>query len=480
MKTKFDRGFILVAMSSLIGCGGGGASGSSGTSPTCTACTVGGAVSGLNAGQSAVILNNGGDPHTLSSNGSFTFDKPAVYGGAYDVTVQSHTPGITCSVNDGSGTVGTSSVTNIAVSCAAGTATILHSFAGAPSDGVTPQTDLVMDSAGNFYGTTRFGGADSLGSVFRISSSGTETLIYSFANATTDGSSPVASLIMDSTGNLYGITNNGGAAGQGTVFKVSPTGAETVLHSFAGGSADGALPHGPLIIDSAGNLYGTTYEGGTDNDGTVFRISAAGTETVLHSFAGGATDGAWPDAGLLMDSAGNLYGTTYVGGVNNEGTVFKISGTGTETVLYSFMGGTTDGAEPRAALIMDSAGNLYGTTWGGGAANGGTVFKISSAGKETLLHSFAGGSDGAGVDGSLVMDGTGNLYGTTFEGGVDNDGTVFEISAAGTETVVHTFMGGTTDGSGPGSDLTMDTAGNIYGTTVQGGVNDDGTAFEIN
>jgi uncharacterized repeat protein (TIGR03803 family) len=246
-------------------------------------------------------------------------------------------------------------------------------------------------------------------------------------------------LIHDSAGNLYGTTYYGGANGAGTVFKVASTGTESVLYSFTGGS-DGKWPQGRLVRDSLGNLYGTTYGGGLMNCdgglhgcGVVFKLDTTGMETVLYSFTG-ATDGASPTAGLIRDGAGNLYGTTYAGGEANCplkgsagcGVVFKVSKTGTMSVLHTFI--NSDGSNPAADLIRDSAGNLYGTTKFGGGSGFGTVFKLDSAGNETTLYSFMGTPDGVAPLAGLVKDTAGNLYGTASSGGVnDAPGIVFKI-----------------------------------------------------
>jgi uncharacterized repeat protein (TIGR03803 family) len=341
-----------------------------------------------------------------------------------------------------------------------------------------PQGGLIMDSAGNLYGTTYAGGIGR-GTVFKISAAGTETVLYSFgSNGANDGINPTAGLIMDSAGNLYGTTSLGGAFDQsgGTVFKIAADGTESILHSF-GGPGDGGSPRAGLIMDSAGNLYGT-------NSGTVFKISPDGTESNLHFF-GGTNDGMSVYGGVIMDSAGNLYGTTTAGGVGiyTFGTVFKISAAGTESVLYTFDTTGNDGAEPFAGLIMDSAGNLYGTTKYGG--NGtlllqGTVFKITAAGAESILHAFPSGpTDGGYPVSPLIMDSNGNLFGTTPSGGQNKLGTVFKISSAGAESVLYSFAGATTDGNEPSSGLIVDSAGNLYGTTGIGGAYDAGTVFRI-
>ena len=473
---------ICMAALSLSGCGGGssGATVTSRSSPPCTACSVGGTVSGLGANESVVLLNNGGNQLRVTSNGTFTFSTREAASGAYDVTVQSHTPGIACSVSNGSGVIDTSNEANVAVLCTTGTETVIHSFAGDSTDGQYP-AGLVIDGAGDLYGVTAGGGAYGSGTVFKVSATGQVSILYSFRGGTTDGTNPLAGLVMDSAGNLYGVTSPGGANGNGTVFKISPSGTEAILYSFA----NGVYPNGGLVMDSAGNLYGTTERGGANDDGAVFKINPNGTGAILYSFANVATNGAFPAPGLIMDSVGNLYGTTTGGGANSgDGTVFKVSPTGTETVLHFFAGGTADGTNPMSGLVTDSAGNLYGTTFGGGAYGLGTVFKISPAGAETVLHSFAGGTiDGSNfghlAGGPLLVDGVGNIYGTTGGGGAYGSGTVFKISPTGAETVLYSFGGSSNDGQAPQS-LISDSAGNLYGTTAGGGAYGLGTVFEIN
>jgi uncharacterized repeat protein (TIGR03803 family) len=358
-----------------------------------------------------------------------------------------------------------------------GNETVLHSFAGQP-DGAIPLAGLILDAAGNLYGTTTQGGTSNLGTVFKLDSAGKETVLYSFTGEP-DGAGPVADLVQDAAGNLLGTTSQGGISGAGTVFKLDSTGKESVLYSFTGG-ADGAQPMSGLILDEKGNMYGTTLAGGvvgscspTKRDrstspvacGVVFELDTTGTESVLHSFTG-EPDGAGPAGDLVRDSSGNLYGTTSAGGTicyiiapplpgqgpSTEfycGTVFKLDPTGNETLLHSFSG-TPDGAIPDGGLILDAAGNLYGTTTKGGAGDCtissgivgsesvgcGSVFGVAATGGATVLHSFTGTGLDWAPKASLAPDPSGNLFGTTTQGGVAGGecgdfgcGVVFKLSA---------------------------------------------------
>lgn len=308
-------------------------------------------------------------------------------------------------------------------------------------------------------------------------------VLYAFEGGS-DGYRPRAGLIMDTAGDLYGTTSQGGSTecggfGCGTVFKLSADGTETVLHAFTGG--DGVVPDAGVIVGKRGNLFGTTSAGGANNDGTVFEVATDGTETVLHSFKG-KTDGAIPEGGLIKDDSGNLYGTTLEGGANSLGVVFRLAPNGTLKVLHAFAGGS-DGAAPFAGLVADNSGNLYGTTYEGGDGGYGTVFQLTSDGTETVVHAFTGGSDGAYPhSGSLIIDKTGNLYGTTLNGGGSSAcaygcGTVFEVAPNGIETVLYTFTGA--NGAFPESSLLLDKKGNLYGTTSYGGVHGRGIVFKL-
>jgi len=354
----------------------------------------------------------------------------------------------------------------------------LYSFAGG-NDGSLPTAGLVLDKAGSLYGTTELGGghgAYGSGTVFKIAPDGSETLLYAFA-AGGDGAEPYAGLYRDKKGNLYGTTIVGGGmgcyehAGCGTVFKITPGGKEKILYAFAGGTADGSSPESNLISDDAGNLYGTTYQGGTDNAGTIFKLAPDGTETVLHSFAS-RDDGGLPVGGLIKDSAGNFYGTATEYGPSSAGTVYKLAADGTLTVIYSFSD-TVACLEPFGSLKSDSGGNLYGTTF----FTAGCLFKLAPDGTETTLYEFDGTGDGGFPEAGVIGNKTGTrIYGTN-SGGPYDSGSVFRFEN-NTETVLHSFTGGS-DGAAPTDPLVMGADGKLYGTTSGGGAHGDGTIFEV-
>jgi uncharacterized repeat protein (TIGR03803 family) len=388
---------------------------------------------------------------------------------------------------------------------AASTYQSIHHFTGA--DGAAPVGDLILDASGNLYGVATFGGSGTCfdsgcGAVFKLSKTSAggwaRTILYSFTGGN-DGFFPDAGLVLDGSGNLYGTAAFGGAYHYGVVFKLSPTAAgnwkRTVLHAFHYGE-DGATPKGKLVFDAAGNLYGTTQAGGgTPNSGIVFELSPTTAdswrETVLYRFTG-RSDGRNPIAGLVFDAAGNLYGTTQFGGDTSDGVVFELSpnfsGGWTETVLHAF--NRNDGEFPEASVIFGASGNLYGTTTIGGdltACGGfgcGVVYELSpnSSGgwTETVLHAFErgpkanGGYGGAESTTDLAVDAAGNLYGTTAFGGRAGvyAGVVFKLSpnSDGTwsEAVLHAFYDNA-DGGYPNSGLTLDAAGTLFGMTNAGG-----------
>lgn len=374
------------------------------------------------------------------------------------------------------------------------TFTVLHTFNG--KNGAEPVGTVVLDGAGNIYGTTGTGGigpcADGCGAAFMLTKTGKQVGVFSFNG--TDGLNPYAGLLHETNGNFYGTTVYGGDTncnppyGCGTVFRLSKTGRETILHKFTG-TPDGWFPEALLVGDSSGNLYGTTYLGGTSGLGAIFKIDTSGKETILYSFAGppeGGGDGAFSYEGVIRDASGNLYGVTSRGGTFGAGVVYELDAAGNETLLYSFTGGT-DGSDPDSVLLLDSQGNLYGTTASGGNSEcGGTgcgvVFELSrqSGGgwSETVLYTFcsvANCTDGEepGV-GPLIMDSSRALYGTTTRGGTyhncngDSCGVVFKLDATRKEAVLHSFTGGA-DGANPVVGLAMDNSGNLYGATQAGG-----------
>lgn len=297
----------------------------------------------------------------------------------------------------------------------------------------------------------------------------TETVLLNFANFP-QGANPCGTLARGASGKLYGTTYQGGEFNLGVVFEWSTSGYK-VLHSFKG-EADGANPYAGVAIDLAGNLYGTTYDGGPANRGVVYKIATDGTETVLYAFSGNA-DGSYPYAGVTLDSAGNLYGTTYQGGGANLGVVYKISPAGQETVIHSFTG-QPDGASPYGGVILDPEGNLYGATPGAGAWTYGAIYKITPAGQETVLYSFAGGPSGGEPYSSLVRDSAGNFYGTA---NVPAAGLIYEITRSGTFKRLHEFPNTTNSAQ---TALAVDAAGNLYGTTQSGGPAGLGIVYNLN
>jgi len=376
--------------------------------------------------------------------------------------------------------------------------TNLYSFTKSPVNQSGSHAALVQGSDSNFYGTTTgypwnlLG--SSVGTVFRISPKGSYTNLHFFTTAYPyDGAYPFASLIQGSNGYFYGTTQLGGTYVSGIVFRISSNGSYTNLYSFGSYLNDGAQPLSGLVQGSDGYFYGTTWQGGTYNSGTVFRISSNGSYTNLYSFGGYATDGAEPLSGLVQGSDGNFYGTTSEGGTHNTGTVFRISSDGSYTNLYSFGNSLADGNKPNK-LLQGSDGNFYGTTWQGGtnACACGTLFRISPSGIETNLYTFGNlPNEGKNPNAGLVQGSDGNFYGTTWYGGNTNlddtymyygygtgYGTIFRISPSGIETTLYIFGDSPTDGAQP-NQLVQGIDGNFYGTTWTLGTNDSGTVFRF-
>ena len=363
------------------------------------------------------------------------------------------------------------------------TLSVFYTFT--PDIGAGPEGNLVADGQGNLYGTSTYGGRAQVGTIYKIDTHGTPTLLYAFTGKA-DGGVPEGGLVRDAAGNLYGTTFQGGILGGscpsllgcGVVFKLSPSGKLTPLHAFTGG-ADGSAPgFFSLTADGAGNLYGTTLGGGNlagscalnAGCGVVFKISLAGKFGVLYTF-NGTGDGSEPRGTLFRDRAGNLYGTTLYGGVKGAtcpnvvgcGVVYKVTMSGKETVVHSFSGGA-DGSGSQAGLVSDGLGNLYGGTEDGGTSKFGTVFELSPAGNKTILFNFSCGNGACGPD-SLTRDPAGNLYGVSFAG----NGSVFKLDVNENLTVIHAFVGGS-DGVHPLGGLVFNTATHsLFGTTFFAG-----------
>jgi uncharacterized repeat protein (TIGR03803 family) len=383
--------------------------------------------------------------------------------------------------------------------------TVLHNFDENGHDGAFPPGGVTRDAAGNLYGAAGYGGSYGYGAVFELAPQGnglyTEKILHSFNLISTDGIYPYSGVILDSAGNIYGTTSGDGgpdACGTyncGTVYElVRQTNGEfkeRIIHAFQNDGVDGNNPLAGLALDAAGNLYGTTQLGGTLGQGTVFELipkSGGWTERILYSFDDliSHTDGEQPRAPLAFSPAGTLIGTTTQGGRTNNGTLFELTQTAggwTETVIHSFTLGEGDGAAPSAGVTFDASGNFYGTTGAGGAYGYGMVYEfVAQAGggyRETILHSFANGTDGNEPYGGVVFDASGNLYGTTVTGGSYSNGTLFKLtprSGVWTETILCSFA---TGGYNPDGNIALDSSGNVYGTTQFGGSGLAGVAYEV-
>lgn len=366
-----------------------------------------------------------------------------------------------------------------------------YSFPSPPAEGMWPWGGLIIDSSGTLYGTTYAGGSaicsGGCGTVFKLDSAGTETVLHTFTG--TDGENPQQLLTMDSSGNLYSTIFGTGPSADGIVFKIDSAGTFSIVHRFNGG--DGSQPYGPVTFDTLGNLYGTTQNGGASGDGVVFKIAADGTFSDLYEFKGG-TDGSGPQSNLVLDNAGNIYGTTGAGGLFGGGMVFRVTPSGVKSVLYSFckVSGCADGSNPMS-LLRSANGTLYGVTFAGGTTNQGTVFQVTGAGAETVLYSFCpAGVSSHCRDGeepmAITLSPNGKIFGTTYSGGAGNStidpGVVFEVPSPGSEIVLYRFPAYPPtwpDGGNPTGGVVMDSAGNLYGNTYSGGPNGEGLLFKL-
>jgi uncharacterized repeat protein (TIGR03803 family) len=362
----------------------------------------------------------------------------------------------------------------LAVSVAhAQTYTDLYNLGGATGDPLSPQFSGIVAQGrdGNLYSTTPAGGSAALGAIFKITPQGTLTVLHSFNG--TLGKVPYGGLTLGTDGNFYGTASTGGTSNIGVVFKITPAGVFTVLHNFVSG--DGYSPYAPPIQGTDGNFYGTTIFGGSSAYGTVYKMTTSGTITVLHSFD--LANGETPYGPLVQGNDGNFYGTAYAGvGTARYGMVFKVTGSGTFTILHLF--NLTDGANPHSGLVLGKDGNFYGTTFNGGTQGYGVVFKMTSAGVLTVLHSFTPASDGGEPNGGLVQGTDGNFYGTTILGGTKNHGTIFRITPAGVFSNRYNFDG--TGGNSPMVTLLQHTTGVLFGDTYSGGTHSLGTVYSLN
>jgi uncharacterized repeat protein (TIGR03803 family) len=483
---------------------------------TCVASTaqtyaVGGTVSGLSAGASLVALDNGVDNLTITSNGPFNFATKLSSGTSFAVTIGTQPTGETCILAGATGTV-TTAGTMVTISCTVVAAqvseSVLYSFGAQPgSDGKNPNglvlvTGVAGSSAGNadgsLFGTTQFGGSTNQGMLFQVAPNSTETPLLSFNGL--DGQEPFAGMILATDGNLYGTTYEGGLGGGtgGIFFRLTTGGSYTVLYHFGYPPdtignivlTDAYAVSAPLVQGSDGNFYGTSSAGGTFGKGTVFRLTTGGLETVLYSFGATTVDGTYPQSALVEGADGNFYGTTRDGGTNGNGTVFKVSPLGAETVIHSFAATTTpgvnvDGINPEAALVLAGDGNFYGTTFYGGTFGAGVVFKVTaSSGAVATLYSFGNSpDDGGNLSSPLIYASDGNLYGTTSAGGASGGkagaGTAFKMTLGGNETILYVFGLNTSDAQGPSSPLVQGSSGTFYGTTSAGGINNTGAVFKL-
>jgi uncharacterized repeat protein (TIGR03803 family) len=351
---------------------------------------------------------------------------------------------------------------------------VVHDFTSS-TDGSWPAGALISDKDGNLYGTTSTGGPNGAGTVFKLAPDGTETLLHAFNGA--DGNLPMSGLLKGPQGKFYGVTEIGGKYGAGNVYEITKDGVVRVIHEFGAAPGDGWNPVCDLAWSPDGALLGTTVNGGANGYGTVFKVTLDGQATLLHSFSVGA-DGRYPAAGVVVDAAGNLFGTTHNANDGSSGTVYEIDARGAFSVLHTFDDAT--GFFPHAALTLDADGNLYGTTEAGGDFANGTVFKVTPGGTHSVLYSFTGGADGSTPVAPLFRDNDGNLVGTTSWGGQGFHGTIFELGAGGQFTTLYTFDG--TTGNNAMTGLVRDPKAGVhalYGATYSGGANGGGVIFRL-
>jgi uncharacterized repeat protein (TIGR03803 family) len=414
--------------------------------------TYAGDVTASFAAEGKYVAENATSTLTISAGSTFTFDLLASFTGVSGAYPGADPPqngnliqgsdgnfyGVTSAAQnlEPRGTSGYGSAYKITSS---GTFTVLHTFAGGTSDGWNPEGSLVEGSDGNFYGVTSKAGSSD-GTVYRMTPSGQVTVLHSFTGAASDGATPVSGLIEGSDGSFYGTTEDGGTSGCGTVYKITPSGSFTLLYSFAfstggafGGTftSDGGFPSGGLVEGSDGNFYGITGFGGANGWGTVYQVTPSGAFTLLHTFAKTTDNGIYGLGSLIQGSDGKFYGLARDGGAIGAGIVFTITPSGSFTIVYNFTGGASDGSAPEATLVEGSDGNFYGMAEGAASGVYGTVVQITPSGSVTLLHNFVG-ADGKFPYGNLVEGSDGSLYGYTSRGGASDDGTLFKLVSSPT------------------------------------------------
>ena len=416
-------GIPTVLCATLAACGGGGGGG--GSSPS--SFSIGGSASGFTG--VLQLLDNGSDSLSLSQPGTFTFAKKVASGSPYAVSVGMYPPAQYCSIANGSGTA-KANVSNVGVSCAPGTLKTLYTFGSTTQAPVgVADGDLTLGADGNYYGTTAQGGAKGEGTLFKMTPAGQVTVLYSFGMAANDGTTPYGRPVYGPKGNLYGVTNSGGSNGLGTLYEVDPaTGQETVLVDF-NGTADGSNPTGSPLLGSNGKLYGTTLGGGQFGEGVLYDYDlATNTFTSLHDFAGGNLPAANQDLGhphrsLMQATNGLIYGTTLLGGADGIGGVYQWApGSGATSgyqVVASFTGATGQPAHPDGGLVQSSNGELYGVSLSGGTGNHGTIYSVNLTNNTiSTLYDFTGGQDGEAPNGTPCIGSDGNLYVVAGQGGL--------------------------------------------------------------
>ncbi len=363
------------------------------------------------------------------------------------------------------------------------TYSVLYTFTGG-NDGGDPYSNVIRDSAGNLYGTAAIGGGDGscnsgfgCGVLFKLSPSGTETVLHVFGEGT-DGQMPKASLFKDAHGNIYGTTSAGGTLGFGTVYKLDTSGTVTTIFNFSG--ANGSDAQG-VVVDASGTIYGSTLSGGDPaksgklTGGVLYKLTQTGVQTILRTFEQRPGDGYFPFGVPLLDGAGNIYATTSEGGQSHAGTVYRYNSS--DVVTQIFLAGQPGPFQPQGGLVFDGDGYLYGPSYGGSPL-GGQIFRVDGRGHVTTFSNFGVPSVNGDVpNASLIFDSAGNIYGTSSTGGSTNGGVVFKVDTSGNETVLYDFADAA-NGQTPVSGLTIDSAGNLYGTTVSGGFG-HGVVFKI-